>query len=713
MSSSNPLHALAQAAGIQIQWHDVTGRTHAVTDDVLHAILEALHLPARTAGDLRDSLQRLHEQARACPPLLTATIGQPVILPGCLPAGVWQIELEHGGELSGTVVPDSHGRLVLPPIAHAGYHRLNLGEHSVTLAVAPERCVSLETVCYSDRPHAWGVSVQLYGVRSEQHGLGGVGDYSSLESLARAVARAGGDALAISPVHAMFSANPYHYSPYAPSSREWFNVSHVDPYQTFDAHAVRRAIWELGLEQIFSRLEESLLVDWPTVVRARMAVMRRLFDAFAHAAPLRQVEEFKAFRREGGQSLEQHAVFEALHARLMAEDLPDWQTWPAEYRRPDTSEVRMFAREHGYEIGFHIFLQWLATRGLQQAQATATSAGMNIGIITDVAVGTDPAGSQAWSRPDDLLTGLTPGAPPDAYNPLGQAWGLTAFSPQALRRNGYQAFIATLRAALRHAGGVRIDHALGLARMWLVPRGADPTQGAFVHYPFDDMARLIALESARHRAVILAENLGSVPPDFNARIHAAGMYGMSVLWFERRPGNDTEFLPTAEWDRQNVAMTSTHDLPTVAGWWNGRDLDWRARLQLLGGRGEDQARAQRARERTALWMAVRRPDDPPEPPQRAPLERIIDFVGRTPAPLVLMPLDDLCGVIEQANLPGTVNAHPNWRRRMPETVEQLFYGGAGYNRVQQLARARRRSVMSEVAADAAPPGTPPPHPTAP
>src|SRR5690606_12740120 len=313
--------------------------------------------------------------------------------------------------------------------------------------------------------------------------------------------------------------------------------------------------------------------DWPEVGRHRLALLRDLFIGFPGNASPDAQKTFRKFREEAGNALEQHAIFEALHAAHLPGGAPGWQQWPEGLRSPDSREVEVFAASNTQEIRFHAFLQWLADRGLAGAQKAARDAGMRIGLVGDLAVGTDPGGSHAWSRQAEIITGLSPGAPPDIYNPSGQAWGLTAFAPRALRQHGFRAFIEMLRACLAHVGGLRIDHALGLARMWLVPEGADPKDGAYVTYPFDDMVRLIALESTRHKAIITAENLGTVPPDFNDRIESVGMLGMSVLWFERTDDKPPGFRAPRDWSTANMATTSTHDLPTVNGWWRQRDLD--------------------------------------------------------------------------------------------------------------------------------------------
>ncbi|MDT8266667.1 4-alpha-glucanotransferase, partial [Roseomonas sp. DSM 102946] len=316
--------------------------------------------------------------------------------------------------------------------------------------------------------------------------------------------------------------------------------------------------------------------------------------------------------------------------------------------------VAEFARAHEREVAYHAFLQWIADRGLGTAQQAARDAGASIGLIADLAVGTDGGGSHGWSRQREMLRHLTVGAPPDIFSPLGQGWGITAFSPLGLKQGGYGAFLEMLRAAMRHAGGVRIDHAMGLARLWVVPEGADPRDGAYLQFPADDMFRLVALESRRHRAIVVGEDLGTVPHGFRERLDHIGMLGMRVLWFEQRDGGGP-YIPPREWSRNAAAMTTTHDLPTAVGWWRGLDIGWRARLGLLG-EGEDGSaqRAERARDRATLWQAMRdsgaAQGDPPPPEDGTPLaEAAAAQIGRSACTLALLPVEDALALAEQPN----------------------------------------------------------------
>ncbi|MEI7037428.1 4-alpha-glucanotransferase [Fulvimonas yonginensis] len=670
---------LAGQAGIDVHWRDANDRPQEVAMPTLRAVLEALDLPCASDGDLDLSFERLRREREdaALPRLLVADAGATFEVPPAAAARRYRFEDEQGAPVGEGSLPAGERTLRAPD--GAGYYRLLLDEDACLLAAAPARAFGVGDVGGVHRP--WGIAVQLASLR--RPGDGGVGDFTALEQCARAAAARGADALAISPVHALFAAEPERYSPYAPSSRLFLNPLYVDPARVGGANALRTVADAHNLRQELAELEWLELIDWPRAARARMTLLRALFDWSSADSEL--TRQLSAFRCAQGEPLERHARFEALQLHFRAHGTPGgWQAWPAEYHDPTGHAVIEFAREHSRDVAFHAFLQWLAARGLEDAQHTARRAGMGIGLITDLAVGTDPGGSQAWSHQGELLHGLSVGAPPDLLNRNGQDWGLTTFSPLGLRRSGYAGYLAMLRTALAHAGGVRIDHVLGLKRLWLVPHGAGATGGAYVRYPFDDLLRLLALESQRSRAIVIGEDLGTVPADFRQRIAQAGVLGIRVLWFERAA--DRGFIAPQHWSADAVATTSTHDVPTVAGWWCGHDLQWRSRAGLAEP-GVDEA-AERAVDRDRLWRALcasgaaqdagGTPDEnrPPATDDTVPVAvAAASQVARTPAPLVLIPAEDLLALTDQPNLPGPTDAvHPNWRRRLPESSATLLDG---------------------------------------
>jgi 4-alpha-glucanotransferase len=385
-------------------------------------------------------------------------------------------------------------------------------------------------------------------------------------------------------------------------------------------------------------------------------------------------------------ALSRHALFEALHASRLKMDQNEWnwQAWPVEWRDPKSPSVRRFAEKNKLEILFHSFLQWLADRSFAAAHQEIRNAGMRIGLIADLAIGMNSSGSAAWSEQKDVLVGLQIGAPPDLYNNRGQNWGLTTFSPRALRSSGFAPFIATLRACMRHAGGVRIDHAMGLMRLWVVPPGAEAKEGAYLAYPLDDLLRLTALESHQNQAVVIGEDLGTVPTGFRERLVSVGIYGMNVLWFERKQAG---FAGPQNWPTEVAAMTSTHDLPTVAGWWRGRDIEVRGQL---GSVANEREQAGRDEDRRALWRAFREAKvasgKPPPPDQGARVDdAAVQFIACTPSRLALLPLEDALGLEDQPNMPGTIEQQPNWRRRYRGEAGQLLEQPGVRQRLQPLA----------------------------
>ena len=648
MSDSHLLD-LAASAGVTSRWRDVHGAWHDVSPDTLRTVLGALGLPAGSDAAVRESLRHHRHGPAALPQMVTAQAGLPTHLP--LPAYRYQLRLEDGSVREG-VLAEVPGGSTLPAVNLPGYHRLSVGGQVATVAVAPARCYTVHDAAPGRR--LWALAVQLYALQRD--GDGGLGDFGSLQEMVGPAAARGASAIAISPVHAQFSADPDRFSPYSPSSRMALNVLHT----------------RLDMPN----KPATDLVDWPAAGRARLAAMRALF-ANADAATLVELAEH---RRAAGQALETHARFEALHAYHFGADPSrwHWRTWPAEHRDPADPAVEAFAQQHPEAVRLHAFMQFLADRGLGGAQRAARDAGMPIGLIADLAVGADSGGSHCWSRQSETLLGLSIGAPPDLLSIEGQNWGLAAFNPRGLVQNGFGAYLELLRSAMRHAGGVRIDHALGLARLWVVPDGASAAQGAYVTFPTEDLLRLIALESHRHRAIVLGEDLGTIPDGFQDRLQAAGIMGMRVLWFERDKEND-HFTDPRSWSRGAAAMTSTHDLATVAGWWSGRDLQWRSRLGLLGGQDRvDWEWYSRHRDRGMLWDAMRASGAVSDQPMPADwdanpaVDAAIRHVGASACDMVILPIEDALGLPEQPNLPGTMDEHPNWRRRLPGPAKNLF-----------------------------------------
>ena len=683
------VHDLARRAGIAVDWRDYLNRPHRVSVETLRHVLAALGLPCETDEDLAHSRRSLDE--RAPPPLITTKAGEPVLLPvegGALPRLRIEYQDESIADLTAEQTADG---VVLPPIDKVGYHHVEVGPRRLTLAVAPARCVTVSDIAPGER--IWGLAAQIYGLHSP--GDCGIGDMAGAVALGKTAARLKADALALSPTHALFAADPNHFSPYSPSSRLFYNPLHADAAAVFGEEPVAKARSKAAGGET-NVLEDAPFIDWRRSSRIKMAIFRRLFDDFSVCdlsadPPTARAKDFTQFCATHEGVLSDHALFETLHATRLQENQRDWnwQGWPAEWRDPQGPSVRHFAEQNKRDILFHCFLQWLADRSFAAAQRKVTEAGMRIGFIADLAVGMNSGGSAAWSRQRDVLVGLQIGAPPDLLNTTGQNWGLTTFSPRALSTGGFSPFISTLRACMRHAGGVRIDHVMGLMRLWVVPQGAEASEGAYLAYPLDDLLRLTALESHRQQAVVIGEDLGTVPAGFRERLAAAGIYGMSVLWFERER---TGFAPPRSWPIDVAAMTSTHDLPTIAGWWRGCDIEVRAQSGFVVDLERDQAA--RAKDRQALWKAFRDAKvapagKPPPPVQGARVDdAAIKFIGSTPSHLALLPLEDALALEDQPNLPGTIEQQPNWRRRYSGGAAELIEQPGVRERLQPLAERK-------------------------
>lgn len=666
------LQDLAAAAGLHIEWQDALGKPQRVGEDALIAVLAALGLPADSKSAIADSRDKLAQDEGDCA-FASGDVGKPILLPRrCGSAGRAELLLEDGGRRDVTLEATAHG-LSLPAINDVGYHRLVLGDREVRLAVSPSRCSSVADAAPGKR--IWGPAVQIAALRNGR--ATAFGDFGTLADTARAFGQRGADALAISPVHALFPADASRYSPYAPSSRLFLNVLYGDPARA-------------GLSVPTQQAGE--LIDWSHAIPERLRLLRQAYEA----RPAGVREAAANYARKGDNALRDHARFDALHAHFFAATgATGWQGWPSDFQDPTSDAVTRFAAEHAHEVDFYLFLQWLANESLDAAQKAASESGMAIGLIADLAVGMDPGGSHAWSRREDLLNGLSIGAPPDLLGPDGQSWGITGFAPQALRRTGFEAFIATLRAALDHAGGIRVDHVLGLRRLWVVPEGASPKEGAYLTMPLDDMMRVLAIESQRANAIVIGEDLGTVPEGFRPAMDEKAMLGMRVLWFER--DEDGGVIPTEQWSVDAAAMTGTHDLPTVAGYWRGRDIDWTWKLGRTS-RAKDEAedRTARAQDRKRLWQAftnagATKAPEPTAEETRPVVDAAVTFVAGTPSVLTILPMEDLVGLAEQPNLPGTINEHPNWRRRMPDATDALLDEPQVATRLGLIRSARRAS----------------------
>ena len=535
---------------------------------------------------------------------------------------------------------------------------------------------------------AWGISVQAYSLRSSRNW--GIGDFEDLAQLTEFAAGLGADFVGANPLHALFVADPSRTSPYSPSSRDFLNPLLIAPDRVPGfGQLPERA----ELEAALPPLRETELIDYTGVHRVKMRALEALFAHFVANANADAKDAFEAFCREHGKTLEGHALFEALSERFVAEGRSAaWTTWPEDYQDPDNLAVRDFARAAKHRIAFHAWLQWVADSQLANARERAKAAGMRIGLYLDLAVGISPDGSRSWINGPAIARQARIGCPPDPFSAAGQDWGLVPFSPVGLAEERFEPYRSVLRSNLHHGGALRIDHAMGLQRLYWIPEGSTATDGAYVAYPFRELLEGVVEESWIAQTIVIGEDLGTVPPGFTDMMVRAGLLSYHVFYFSERDGI---WMPPHAYRREALVCASTHDLPTLKGWWVSRDIDWRVKT---GRATETEAvvqRHDRLRDRKLLLKALvgaqalapnEARAESPEMPNDV-LVAVHRFLAHTPCRLLAVQLDDALGLVEQANLPGTVDEHPNWRRKTPVTLEALGE--------QKLFRAVIEAVAAE------------------
>jgi 4-alpha-glucanotransferase len=633
------LRRAAEARGIATSFTDAAGRRYVVSEATLEAVLEAMGpAPATTAW----------------PPVVVARTGRQVTWrpPEGEPA---TLVLETGQErpLPAELPGD------LPP----GWHRVQGRTGATTLVVAPGRCHLPAELEGGGR--AWGWAAQLYAVRSRASW--GIGDLGDLAGLLAATAPLGAGFALLNPLHAAMPTEP---SPYNPSSRVFRNplYLHIEDVPELAGLDPRDRARVEALARAGQTLLDKDRIDRPAVYRLKDEALR-LAQAALGRAPGRR--DGLAAYRAATPNLERFATFCALqHVHGQ-----DWRTWPAAYRHPGRPEVGAFGEQHHLEVAYHAWLQWL----LDEQLAAVRPGWGQLGVVNDLAIGFAPDGFDAWSFQDELAAGMSVGAPPDPLGPRGQDWGLPAFVPDRLTAGGYAPFAQTIRAGMAHAAGLRIDHVMGLFRLFWIPEGAEPAQGTYVRYPADDLLGVLALESAAAQALVVGEDLGTVEPGVRERLAAEGVLSYRLAWFEHGP--DDGRRRAADYPRLALAATTTHDLPTVAGFFSGTDIDHLYDIGVATPGGPEQADQEAQRESLCRLLEDEGLLAPDERSVPAIVAALYGFLARTPSMLVAATLEDAVEAHDRPNVPGTIDQRPNWSLPLPVPLDDL----AADPRVRRLA----------------------------
>ena len=647
------LLAQAQIKGVQSEFVDALGKLR-VTDPVaLKSILDAL--PEK----------RVYRFVSG--PVVVRALGHPrteLAATGAPPLQ-WKI----AG--NGNVIAQGATRepvIAWPAGLPLGYHRLTLTDaegvtEEVPMIVAPERAFG------GDFDRGWLLAVQLYSVRSNRNW--GIGDFTDLAALVRLAKQLGADGVGLNPLHVLFDDHPADCSPYSPNSRLFLNPLYIDveAIPEYSADLVPDAA------ATAARLREGDRVPYADMAALKWLALRAAFNSFVTSASGVRRNQFDAFRADRAPLLSRFACFEVLRHRFTG----PWWEWPPEWRQPDATKCAELRNgPDKREVEFVEFVQWTADSQLHAAKELAGQLGMRVGLYLDVAVGVQSNGFDAWNEQTAISRHLAVGAPPDVLNTVGQDWGLAGFNAGGLEAQSFVPFADMLAASMRHAGAIRIDHVLGLKRLYLVPRGFKPDNGAYVQMPFEALLGAVARESAAHKCIVIGEDLGTVPEGFRETMQDFGIWSYLVMMFER---DDAGHFRNIDYYRPNALVTlNTHDLCTYAGWRSFSDLKMKLSLGLDPGEN-DQARwdALGALDEILRQNGINAND----------LYSVLAFLSRTPSRLLAVSMEDLLGVIDQPNIPGTIDEHPNWRQRLPVTLDKI---AAKVNLAALKAATRERSL---------------------
>jgi 4-alpha-glucanotransferase len=723
--------ALSRLCGITTEFRDnfeVRRRTSRAT---MKALLTAMGVPCGSPGEVRDSLELCRKDLtdRLLPPLTVATpkSGR------CLPLNLWwprpefpsQVEMEgeildEGGEkhrwlahqgqfhLKEAQTTEDGYRLTLclplPADLAEGYYEVTFRvkgagreETGIThLAVSPGQAWIPPFLDQGAR--LWGLNLPLYALRSLHNW--GIGDFADLRAATAWAGELGASFVGVNPLHAPQPGPNADPSPYSPTSRLFLNFLYVNLEnvpEMQDSLMAKTLLASPDFQADLARLQNSPLVAYPEVRRLKRNVLETLFQAFVERHGLPKAPrtprgwQFARFVAQGGEALKNFSLYQALTDH---QGKKDWRRWPENLQLPNTPAVAAFVREHHRDLGFHQYVQWLAAEQQQAVWAEATQAGLPFTLYQDLALGAAPGGFETWGYPSLFASGATIGSPPDTFNLKGQNWNLPPLIPRRLAKSGYRLFVDTLRANLPPGGIVRLDHVMGLFRLYWIPEGLGPQDGAYVRYPARDFLGLLTLESQRRRTLVIGEDLGTVAPSIRRELARARIFSYRVFFFERKGGS--HFAAPEDYPRQALSCATTHDLPTLAGYWEGRDLDLRNQLNLYPSPElAEQFAASRAQDRLLLVETLVQqgllPPDYSLPPQPCPEELrwgVLAYLGKSQAALLEVRLEDMLGLTAQQNLPGTTDQHPNWRQKIFPTLDELRYDPEITRLAETLRQAR-------------------------
>ncbi|WP_447745709.1 4-alpha-glucanotransferase [Enterobacter asburiae] len=690
---SKRLDSAAQAAGISLSYINAHGKPQSIGADTKRRLLDAMH-----KADAKASVAPVPNVK-----VFTAGKKMPLAVEGRGEFS-WLLTTEEGHQHKGHATGGK--TLNLPAKLPEGYHTLTLTQDDLRfhcrVIVAPKRCYEPQALLEGKK--LWGACVQLYTLRSDSNW--GIGDFGDLKKMLVDVGERGGAFIGLNPIHALYPANPESASPYSPSSRRWLNVIYIDvnALDDFKNSKEAQAWWKLSTtQQALKQARDADWVDYSTVTALKMAALRLAWKGFSQRDD-EQMAAFRQFVTQEGESLYWQAAFDALHAYQVKEDEMrwGWPVWPEAYQSVDTPEVKAFCEKYADEVDFYLWLQWLAYSQFAACWQVSQGYKMPIGLYRDLAVGVAEGGAETWCDRELYCLKASVGAPPDILGPLGQNWGLPPMDPHVMAARAYEPFIDLLRANMQNCGALRIDHVMSVLRLWWIPYGETADHGAYVQYPVDDLLSILALESKRHQCMVIGEDLGTVPVEIVSKLRDSGVYSYKVLYFE----NDHEktFRAPKAYPEQSMAVATTHDLPTLRGYWESGDLTLGKTLglypdeEVLRGLYQD-----RELSKQGLLDALHKQGCLPKRAghkaslmsMTATLNRGLQrYIADSNSALLGLQPEDWIDMAEPVNIPGTSYQYKNWRRKLSTTLEKMF-ADDGVNRLIKDLDKRRKAAAKK------------------
>lgn len=723
MNEQSVLKKVAKMAKISDRYISAWGNEAYVKDETIEQLLSALGYDTTDDQTLLKSAQKRHKTEILAPVKVIKDPQQPIEIELNLGLTVresefsWQVITENGevleGYLQSQVIKDERsngGALIFQlPKLPLGYHQLTVtrkrrkNPYQMTIIITPESCYKQSSLLKGEK--LWGPSIQLYTVRTAYNW--GIGDFGDLKQLITEVASRGGDFIGLNPIHALFPANPEGASPYSPSSRHWLNIMYIDVTAIPEfvlSSAAQQKVGCIKFQQRLKSVRKDEWVNYSEVAALKLSVLPLLFKEFEIRHLSKETERAEAFHdfvAQGGESLQHQAAFDALHAHLHQQDPSVWgcPVFPNKYSKFSNIEVHQFITQNRSLVESYLYYQWIADTQINEAQQFAEECGMSVGLYRDLAVGEANSGSASWADNGHLVLDASIGAPPDVFGPLGQNWGLPPLNPQVLKNSGYAPFIALLRANMKHCGALRIDHVLGLLRLWWVPKNKTAAEGAYIYYPVEDLLAILALESHRHQCAVIGEDLGTVPDEIVDILASSGIHSYKLFFFE--VAEDGGFFSPTHYTEQSMSALCTHDMPTLRGFWHCEDLRMGKELGLypdpvqLKALYDERLRSKQEILNSLAWHGLL-PEGVGKDAAFVPMDSYLSealhlHLAAGSSALFSVQLEDLLEMDMPVNIPGTVNEYPNWRRKLSVNIDDIFQKKSVNRLAKQMTQLRLKA----------------------